>query len=226
MSARYAIFHTPPDDHPLWQAGCTWLGRDPSSDVAPLAPPSRRAGPWRYGFHATLKPPMRLAEGCSLQGLHAALCALARKIPSFEMPALEVDTLEDFIVLRPVETPDETQPLRQLADTCVREFDSFRDPLTAADIARRRAMGPMDDEQLALFSRWGYPYVMDCWRYHFTLSDPVTDEGERQVWMELARTFFSPALERPWRCDALSLFVEPSAGVPLQLLRRYPLTGR
>ena len=36
----------------------------------------------------------------------------------------------------------------------------------------------------------------------------------------------APALEQPWRCDALSLFVEPSVGAPLQLLRRYALSGQ
>lgn len=225
MSARYAIFHTPPDDHPLWQAGCTWLGRDPADDAAP-PPPSRRAAPWRYGFHATLKPPMRLAEGCSLQGLHAALVALARGIAPFDMPALEVGTLGDFLVLQPVEPIGTEHPLHRLADTCVRELDVFRDPPTPADLARRRVIdGPLDPTREALLARWGYPHLMEGWRYHFTLSDPVPDAGEREVWEQLARTFFTPALERPWRCDALSLFVEPSAGAPMQLLRRYPLRG-
>mgnify|MGYP001228340566 CR=1 FL=1 len=222
MSARYAIYHTPPADHPLWQAGCTWLGRDPASDAAP-PPPSRRAGPWRYGFHATLKPPMRLAEGCSLQGLHGALCALSQRLSGFDMPALQVGTLDNFIVLEPAEPLAADHPLHQLAALCVTELDGFRGPLTPADLTRLQAGGPLDDEQRALLTRWGYPHVLGRWRCHYTLSDPVADDGERQIWLELARTFFAPALERPWRSEALSLFVEPSAGAPLQLLRRYPL---
>ena len=106
------------------------------------------------------------------------------------------------------------------------ELDVFRDPPTPADLARRRVIdGPLDPTREALLARWGYPHLMEGWRYHFTLSDPVPDAGEREVWEQLARTFFTPALERPWRCDALSLFVEPSAGAPMQLLRRYPLRG-
>ena len=224
MSARYAIYLTPPADHPLWQAGCTWLGRDPSSDLAP-SPPSRRAAPWRYGFHATLKAPMRLAEGSSMQGLHAALCVLSRQFASFDMPALEVGAIGEFIALQPVAELDPSHPLHQLADTCVRELDSFRDPPTAADLQRLRDQHPLDEHQAELLVRWGYPHVLDRWTFHCTLSDPVVDEGERQVWLDLARTFFAPALERPWRCDALSLYVEPSAGAPMQLLRRYPFKG-
>lgn len=224
MSARYAIYLTPPADHPLWQAGCTWLGRDPSSDLAP-SPPSRRATPWRYGFHATLKPPMRLAEGASVQGLHAALCALGQRLQPFDMPALEVGALTDFIVLQAAAPLDPGHPLHVLADICVREFDGFRDPLTAADLQRLQSRHPLGPREAELLARWGYPHVLDCWRFHCTLSDSVLDDGERQVWLELARTFFSPALERPWRCDALSLYVEPSAGAPMQLLRRYPFKG-
>ena len=115
MSARYAIYLTPPVDHPLWQSGCTWLDRDPSGDEAPAAP-ARRAAPWRYGFHATLKTPMRLAEGCSLQSLHQALCALVRTVAPFDMPALEVGLFEDLIVLQPAGPLAEAHPLRDLAD--------------------------------------------------------------------------------------------------------------
>jgi hypothetical protein len=181
--------------------------------------------PWRYGFHATLKAPMRLAEGTSMQGLHAALCALSRQLTPFDMPALEVGTLADFIVLQTAAPLDPAHPLHRLADTCVRDLDSFRDPATVADLQRLRSRGALDGRQSEQLACWGYPHVLDCWVFHCTLSDPVADDGERQVWLDLARTFFSPALERPWRCDALSLYVEPSAGAPMQLLRRYPFKG-
>jgi hypothetical protein len=181
--------------------------------------------PWRYGFHATLKAPMRLAEGTSMQGLHAALCVLSRQLQPFDMPVLDVGTLTDFLVLQTAAPLDTVHPLHRLADTCVRDLDSFRDPATAADLQRLHSRSVLDDHQSELLLRWGYPHVLDRWVFHCTLSDPVADDGERQVWLDLARTFFSPALERPWRCDALSLYVEPSAGAPMQLLRRYPLKG-
>ena len=225
MSARYAIYLTPPADHPLWQSGCTWLGRDPSGDEAPAAP-ARRASPWRYGFHSTLKTPMRLAEGCSLQSLHQAMCALSRHVAPFAMPTLEVGLFDGLIVLQTVEPLPHAHPLHRLADLCLTELDAFREPATASDLARWRVRGPLDEQQQTLLERWGCPHVLERWHFHCTLSDLIADEQERAVWMELARTFFAPALEQPWSCDALSLFVEPSVGAPLQLLRRYPLQGR
>lgn len=53
-------------------------------------------------FHATLKPPMHLAAGCSEAGLREAIAALARRTPRFELSALSLQRLADFIALRPV----------------------------------------------------------------------------------------------------------------------------
>lgn len=59
--SRWAVYWTPEPAHPLWRAGCEWLGRDPAADTDGVPPPHRRA-PWRYGFHATLKAPMPLRD--------------------------------------------------------------------------------------------------------------------------------------------------------------------
>ena len=67
IGARVAVYYAPEPDDPLWRAGCAWLGPRPGQQRAALpqpdlpdiaaSPPTRA----RYGFHATLKPPMRLA---------------------------------------------------------------------------------------------------------------------------------------------------------------------
>ena len=68
VPARVAVYYAPRPDDPLFAAGATWLGRDPESD-APAPQPDLpdiveiTAEPRLYGFHATLKPPMRLARG-------------------------------------------------------------------------------------------------------------------------------------------------------------------
>ncbi|MFO0232177.1 MAG: hypothetical protein ACK51M_03795 [Burkholderiales bacterium] len=52
---RYATYWVPAPGHPLWTAGCTWLGRDPRDGGAPGSPARGHvAAPWRYGVHATL----------------------------------------------------------------------------------------------------------------------------------------------------------------------------
>ena len=63
VTPRYAVYWTPPADHPLWRAGCDWLGRDAERaqvDRPGEGPEALTRAPRRYGFHATLKAPMRL----------------------------------------------------------------------------------------------------------------------------------------------------------------------
>ena len=64
LAPRYAVYWMPEPGHPLWAAGCTWLGRDGGAGGAGGGPARRHvASPWRYGFHATLKAPLRFAPG-------------------------------------------------------------------------------------------------------------------------------------------------------------------
>ena len=72
---RYAIYFAPPPASPLARFGRQWLGRDAETGEAVATPahagvaPERlaawTASPRRYGFHATLKPPFRLADGAA-----------------------------------------------------------------------------------------------------------------------------------------------------------------
>ena len=218
MSERYAVYFTPPPSHALWHAGCDWLQRDPSADEA--RPPTRAhvGEPWRYGFHATLKPPMRLAPGHDETGLRAALAGLAQRTLRFEMPALSVQWLSGFIALRPVALLLPTHPLRRLADACVTELDAWRAPPSAEEL-QRRAAAPLSDAQRELLLRYGYPHVLSHWRFHMTLSDALPPDEL----FDAATQHFASALAQPLECDALSLFVEPVLGQPFRLLQRYPL---
>ena len=78
MSRRFGIYWAPAADHPLWRAGCDWLGRDPESGAAHAVRP-HRAAPRRYGFHATLKPPFALRDGRTEADLDDALAAAVRR---------------------------------------------------------------------------------------------------------------------------------------------------
>ncbi len=223
MSARYAAYYTPAPRHALWHAGCDWLQRDPSADEA--RPPTRAhvGQPWRYGFHATLKPPMRLAPGRDEAGLRAALVHLAARTPRFAMPVLSVQWLGAFLALRPVALLMPTHPLRQLADACLTELDPWRGELSAPELQRRLA-APLSEAERGLLQRYGYPHVLGQWRFHITLSDALPEDTVLRGQMhEMAAQHFAAALSQPLECDAISLFIEPAAGEPLRLLQRYPL---
>ena len=89
MARRYAVYFAPPVATPLGQVGSWWLGRNAETNecitppgVAGLAPERLAAlteAPRRYGFHATLKPPMRLRDGCTYEDFEAPAHAWASR---------------------------------------------------------------------------------------------------------------------------------------------------
>jgi len=223
---RFAVYWAPEASHPLWAAGCAWLGRDPSAPPAPAAlPRAHVAAPARYGFHATLQAPMRLAEGVSLADLRGAVTALAARQHAFAMPALEVAWLHDFLALRPVQAPAPAHPLRQLADACVRQLDALRARPAAAELARRTRDGGLDDAQQALLARWGYPHVFDHWRFHMTLSERFGERSapDAERFAQAATRWFADSLAQPLRGASVCIFHEAAAGAPFQLIERMAL---
>jgi len=221
MTARYALYFVPPAAHALWTAGCEWLGRDPQTG-ATSAGGAHRADPRRYGFHATLKPPFALRDDATRTQLLAALARFVDGRAAFAMPRLAAAPLGAFLALRPVEH-DATapgQPLRGLADDCVRLFDEFRRPPSPAETARRLAAG-LDEAQRENLARWGYPHVFDRWRFHMTLTDGLSDDNLRAALLADAARHFAAALAGPLRCDGVALFVEETPGADFRLLQRF-----
>ena len=138
--ARVAVYYAPEADDPLARLGAAWLGRDATTDSAPHQPglpdiAGLTEEPRRYGFHATLKPPFRLAPGRAWEEFRDAVRALAETIAPFALPSLHVADLHGFLALREAAF---CPPLQALCDLCVAELDPFRDPPDEAELARRR----------------------------------------------------------------------------------------
>jgi len=223
---RYAVYWAPSPAHPLWRAGCQWLGRDAERPGAGFPQRDAVDEPRRYGFHATLKPPMTLRAGAAPEAFFAQVAALAARTPRFDMPRLAVDWLSSFMALRPAEAIDASHPLRRLADACVGELDAWREPPSEQALQRRLASSRLDEAHEALLRRWGYAHVFDCWRFHMTLSNRLPEDAAlRQRWTQDARQHFSAALAQPLPCDTLCVFVEPSPGAPFVLARRFGLAS-
>lgn len=233
---RYAVYFAPDPGSAHAELGASWLGRDALQPGRALAPESlggldavvratlcRSAR--RYGLHATLKPPFQLAEGCSFEELDAALHTLAARHTAFELP-VHPARLHNFLAWRPhlgeasAEHPA-SQRLMALASDCVQSLDPFRRSPSLAELQRRRSAG-LSAEQEALLQRWGYPFVMDAFRFHLTLSDALDAEQLALVEAALQRAC-EPVAEQPLCIDALSLFVEAEPGADFVGVRRYPL---
>jgi putative phosphonate metabolism protein len=226
---RFAVYWAPPAGDPLARLGAAWLGRDPETgaEPAPLElgalPMPREAlvrEPRRYGLHATLKAPFRLAGGVDPALLGEAVAALAGRLAPVEAPALRVETEDGFVSLRP---SGPAPALDALAAACVTELDLLRAPLSAPELARRRRIG-LDPVEEAHLRRWGYPWVLDRFRFHVTLTGPLPAAEARRL-APLLGYAFAEALAAPLRVAEMAVFGDPGGGAPFRLLRRYPLGG-
>lgn len=217
---RYAVYFAPPRWHPLGMCGRSWF--DDGAAVDPL-----RSVPARYGFHATLKAPMVLAEGVRESAFLLAVGALAVRHRAFAMPRLEVARLSDFLALRLVDEIGADHPLRRLADDCVRELDALRTPLTDEERQRQRRPG-LSERQRANVEQHGYAHVLDDWRFHMTLSSPLggVEPVRADALRAQAEDCFAGAIALPLEADAVAVFAEPAPGARFVCLRRFALASR
>jgi len=227
--ARYAVYYAPPKGSALAFAGAAWLGHDPERGApharlevddlpAPRADLVRRAA--RYGLHGTLKAPFRLNEGMDVAALDEAITALAAAHAPVAAPGLTVTADLGFVALRP---GGPCPALDTLAAACVTGLDLLREPMTATELAEKRRGGleQREDENLRA---WGYPYVLDCFQFHITLTGPLPRADAEQSRRALARALRGALPER-FEIGDICLFGDPGGAAPFRLLRRYPLTG-
>ena len=221
---RYAVYYTPPEGA-FSEFGAAWLGWDATRgtavahpDMAGLPVAEITETPRKYGLHATMKPPFRLAEGQDEAGLRdafARFCAQARPVL---LDSLTVTALGRFLALMP---EGDTTALAALAAETVRAFEPFRAPLTEAELARRRAGGLSPDQEARLLD-WGYPHVMEGFRFHITLTGK-RPKSELPALRDLLTAQITPLLSRPYPIDALSLMGEDAQG-RFHLIARHVFT--
>jgi putative phosphonate metabolism protein len=228
---RYAIYYAPAQGSDLDCFGSHLLGYDVYSGATLAFPESMTQvvpdwleltqDPRKYGFHATLKAPLSLAPGRAETELLAAcetFATTSRSIPVFK-PVVHL--ISGFIAVVPEKPPD---TLLTLAADCVRAFDAFRAPLTAADRSRRNP-SRLTPRQLAHLDRWGYPYVMEDFQFHMTLTGSIPADRQAGILAILQRRFAEidlPALS----VDSIALFRQERADTRFRIVRSYALNGR
>lgn len=222
---RYAIYYAPRPGG-FAQAAASWLGWDAEAGSTivqpdlnlPRALAEITAEPRKYGFHATLKSPFRLADGFELADLRQAVASLARSLDPPRFDGLSLAPLSGFLALQPL---GDTSDLADLAAEVVRSLDPYRASLTEVEIARRRpeSLTPRQRELLAVY---GYPYVMEEFRFHLTLTDRLGPE--LAAVQHAAEAHFAGLIPQPFDLEDLCLFGEDRAG-RFHLLHRYPLSA-
>jgi len=225
---RYAIYYASAPGSALDRFGAAMLGYDayggcdlPFPDGVPPDWRDLTEDPRKYGFHATLKAPMTLADGKTEADVTAACEAFAgapRPIPIIE-PV--VDSISGFIAVIPA-TP--SAELQQLAAEATREFDSFRAPLTPEDRARRNP-AKLSPRQCDYLDRWGYPYVMEEFRFHMTLTGRL-EASRRETVMAMLRERFAQIDLARLAIDRIALLRQESATSRFAIIGHWPLRAR
>lgn len=222
---RYAIYYTAPTG-PLADFGAAWLGWDVATGL-PVQHPhihgldedisNLTKTPRKYGFHGTIKPPFRLAPGTTAADLSAATRSLCRTLTPLTLQGLELSRLGRFLALT---VTGDTAPLSDLASKVVQSLDPFRAPASEAELAKRRKAN-LSDRQDAYLMQWGYPYVMDEFRFHLTLTGRLKENQAAAVHNALTPALVN-VMPSPFQIHDLTLVGEDAQG-QFHEIERYKL---
>ena len=225
---RYAIYYVSGPDSELDRFGTRLLGYDAHTgedlpfpdDIMRMAPDWRdlTRDPRKYGFHATLKAPLSLAPDKTEAGFLAACGAFASTPRPIPVIRLVVSSISGFIAVVPVEP---SADLERLAADCTSEFDSFRAPLTPEDRARRNPSA-LTARQCEHLDRWGYPYVMEDFRFHMTLTGRLDAERRGPI-LTMLRNSFAAIGIRTLAIDRIALFRQDDADSRFRIINHWKL---
>lgn len=227
---RYGIYYAPDPGSEFWQLASEWLGRDAATgervpqnvpeciDDAPFEAATEAAR--RYGFHATLKAPMHLAEGRGEENLMAAAEAFAQTQAPARIGNFVVRALHGFLAIVP---HVQNRAVSDLAAHCVRHFEPLRAPMSAEQRARRLS-ADLNARQAELLEQYGYPYVMDEFRMHLTLTCRLP-AAELDKYMTAATARFAGVLFDTWMLDRIAVYREKEPGAGFVRLADFELAG-
>jgi putative phosphonate metabolism protein len=225
---RYAIYHAAGRGGILDRFGAQLLGYDAwtgddlpfPAGVVQTVPDWRdlTQDPRKYGFHATLKAPMALADGKSGAELLAACESFAKTPRPIPVIIPVVNSISGFLAVVPAEPSTE---LERLAADCVSAFDSFRAPLTPEDRARRNP-SRLTPRQCDYLDRWGYPYVMEEFRFHMTLTGRLGSERREPLLAILRERFAAIGLTR-LAIDGIALCRQDDAASRFRIIGHWHL---
>jgi putative phosphonate metabolism protein len=225
---RYAVYYAPRPGA-FATAAAHWLGRDAESGDTPPQPavaalgdslPAITAEPRSYGFHGTIRAPFRAANGLESDVIAKAVKDTAARLAPARCDGLEITNLHGFFALTPT---GDTAEITALAAGVVEQTNPLRAPLSPDEIARRNP-DRLSAHQRTLLDLWGYPYVMDQFRFHLTLSCQLAAAQQAPVHAAI-QAHFATVLPVPFVIEDLCLFGEDAQTRQFHLLHRYPLLG-
>jgi len=224
QGARYAIYYAPEPGSPLDVFGRNWFNEETNGNPAAIARlnPKRleelSASTTRYGFHGTLKPPFGLNPATTVESLLNAARVFARSLSPVELPPLELATIGKFIALTP---SVQSASLEKLSAACVRAFEAFRVPLSDEQLESYK-LNKLTVHQEQMLEHWGYPYVMEEFRFHISITDRIDDPHEREEIIDALEKLATPILNKPIPIRELTVFRQSAMDQPMEPIERIP----
>lgn len=228
---RHAAYFAPKSDSQAWDLGSRWLGRcafsgktltQPIIDTIDAKSFHRLTqSPRLYGWHATLKAPFELGLDTSLENLHTAFTqASTIDAGPFHLD-LQLADVGDFLALVP-RKPNAS--LNALAERCVEVLHPCALPLSASELTRRRA-GGLTAQQENFLLRWSYPFVMEEFHFHMTLTGSLrgVEAETRNALFTAAQDWFAPLLDHGVAIDAVTWFAQDIQGGDFRWVERFDL---
>ena len=224
MDPRYAIYFVPDPDTALYHFGSAVLGYDcfTGAEIPPLDALPVDADRWReltreprrYGFHATLKAPFRLAAERTEAQLISEFVEFSRTIAMAPTIEPAICPLHYFVAITPANV---CAGLDGLAASCVKHFDGFTAPLTRADHGRRLAPH-LTTRQIGHVERWGYPYVFEDFRFHMTLTGALSGDCQKPILAYLRHALACSHGDGPISVNRLALLRQDNPGARFVVL--------
>jgi putative phosphonate metabolism protein len=209
--ARFAIYFVPAAESPLYRFGAAVLGYDCYTGQAVARPPDLglSAAEWEeltreprtYGFHATLKAPFGLAAGFDQAEVIKEVRGLAASWSSIPLIEPAVASIAGFVAVVPRAA---SAALDALAARCVTALDRFRLPLPPQERERRLA-GGLSGRQIALLDSFGYPYVLEEFRFHMSLTGRIAFDRRNAIHALLRDAFARTVGPDPVPIDRLAV---------------------
>ena len=228
---RHAAYFAPANESQAWRLGSEWLGRC-AHQLTTLVQPSFKnlssemfekltRSPRLYGWHATLKAPFELNSNATLEELQTAFRQLANNsFGPFHLP-LKLVEMGDFLAL----VPSQPSPiLQKFAEDCVRALHPLALPLSEAELQRRIGTG-LTLRQKELLHDWAYPFVMDQFQFHMTLSGSLqcVDPHLKSALKAAALEWFAPLLKNGIDIDAVTWFSQDQKDGDFRWVERFEL---
>lgn len=227
--ARYSLCVTPAPDSDLARLGRHWMGWDMDQatelpflkvEQLPVTVLSLTARLRRYGFHAPLMAPFRLAEGHSPLHLHHTAQALAAHLEALEFSGLSLSADARHLSLRPI---GNIRGIERMRHVVAQVFGEFRAPVspTAEPTTRRRS--ELSTAQMKAVIDRRAPPDTQAPEFEFALTERSAQQDASDL-RRMLLPILTPNLPRPFYVQAITLCGEDMNGW-FRVIQRYALVG-